>query len=163
MQKTCYKITYNLNLNKYNIYIYNAHTPNLIEVWAYTISAYNVDSYFFWLQAIQDYTKIVPNGRSLLKENVKRRFLPYDDTWFAYNDKRAYSISSTIEDVIQEALQRHASGLEFREYDAGPNIDSQMQSEGFNISIKTDWKNVCRPVIGLHIIMLTRIQKGTYY
>jgi glycogen debranching enzyme len=98
------------------------------------------DSIWWCLQNMQDYTKIVPNGLSLLQETVKRRFLPYDDTWFPHNDKRAYSVSSTIEDVIQEALQRHASGIEFREYDAGPNIDSQMRSEGFNIKIWTDWK-----------------------
>jgi glycogen debranching enzyme len=98
------------------------------------------DSVWFFLQNCQDYTKIVPNGIELLHEKVKRRFLPYDDTWFAHTDKRAYSQSSTIEDVIQEALQRHASGIEFREYDAGPNIDSQMKSEGFNIKIWTDWE-----------------------
>jgi glycogen debranching enzyme len=98
------------------------------------------DSVWWFLQNIQDYTKIVPDGIGLLQENVKRRFLPYDDTWFPHTDKQAYSKSSTIEDVIQEALQRHASGLEFREYDAGPNIDSQMKSEGFNIKIWTDWE-----------------------
>ncbi|KAF2740501.1 glycogen debranching enzyme [Polyplosphaeria fusca] len=98
------------------------------------------DSIWWFLQNIQDYTKIVPNGQNILQEKVKRRFLPNDDTWFAYDDERAYSVSSTIEDVIQEALQRHATGLHFREYDAGPNIDSQMKSEGFDISITTDWK-----------------------
>jgi len=97
------------------------------------------DSVWWFLQNIQDYTKIVPGGLDLLQEKVRRRFLPYDDTWFPHNDKKAYSQSSTIEDIIQEALQRHASGIEFREYDAGPNIDSQMKSEGFNIKIWTDW------------------------
>jgi glycogen debranching enzyme len=98
------------------------------------------DSIWWCMQNIQDYTKIVPNGLSLLQEKVRRRFLPYDDTWFPHNDKRAYSVHSTIEDVIQEALQRHASGIEFREYDAGPNIDSQMRPEGFDIKIWTDWE-----------------------
>ncbi|KAF2854583.1 glycoside hydrolase family 133 protein [Plenodomus tracheiphilus IPT5] len=98
------------------------------------------DSVWWFLQNIQDYTKIVPGGLDLLHDKVKRRFLPYDDTWFPHEDKKAYSQSSTIEDVIQEALQRHASGIEFREHDAGPNIDSQMKSEGFDIKIWTDWK-----------------------
>ncbi len=98
------------------------------------------DSIWWCLQNIQDYTKIVPDGLALLQEQVRRRFLPYDDTWFPYNDKSAYSQSSTIEDVIQEALQQHASGIEFREHDAGPNIDSQMKSEGFDIKIWTDWE-----------------------
>jgi glycogen debranching enzyme len=98
------------------------------------------DSVWWFLQNMQDYTKIVPNGMELLQAKTKRRFLPYDDTWFSHKDKRAYSVSSTMEDVIQEALQRHATGIEFREYDAGPNIDSQMRSEGFNIKIWTDWE-----------------------
>jgi glycogen debranching enzyme len=98
------------------------------------------DSIWWFLQNIQDYTKLCPNGQDLLQDKVKRRFFPYDDTWFPHDDKRAYSKSSTIEDVIQEALQRHASGIDFREYNAGPAIDSQMKSEGFNIKIWTDWE-----------------------
>ena len=97
------------------------------------------DSIWFFLQAIQDYTKMVPNGLDLLQETVDRRFLPYDDTYFEFNDPRAYSKQSTIEDVIQEALQRHATGLSFREANAGPAIDSQMKDEGFNIEIHVDW------------------------
>jgi len=98
------------------------------------------DSVFWFVQNIQDYTKTAPNGMDLLQEKVKRRFLPYDDTWFPHDDKRAYSTFSTIEDIIQEFLQRHASGMDFREYNAGPAIDSQMKSEGFNIKIWTDWE-----------------------
>ncbi|KAK4992236.1 bifunctional 4-alpha-glucanotransferase/amylo-alpha-1,6-glucosidase [Elasticomyces elasticus] len=112
--------------------------PNLLSSGA--LPRYNSrDSIWFFLQNIQDYTKIVPNGIELLQERVKRRFLPYDDTWFAHDDPRAYSKSSSIEDIVQEALQRHATGMHFREYDAGPNIDSQMKSEGFNIDIWVDW------------------------
>jgi glycogen debranching enzyme len=113
--------------------------PNLLS--GGKLPRYNSrDSVWWFLQNIQDYTKIVPNGLDLLQDEAPRRFLPYDDTWFSHDDKRAYSVSSTIEDVIQEALQRHASGIEFREYDAGPNIDSQMTSEGFNIKIWTDFE-----------------------
>ncbi|GKT72877.1 hypothetical protein ColTof4_05300 [Colletotrichum tofieldiae] len=113
--------------------------PNLLSSGA--LPRYNSrDSIWFFLQCIQDYTKFAPNGLDLLKEKVKRRFLPYDDTWFDVEDSRAYSQESTIEDVIQEALQRHASGMSFREANAGPSIDSQMSDEGFNISIKPDWE-----------------------
>lgn len=99
------------------------------------------DSIWFYLQCVQDYTKFAPNGLDLLKETTKRRFLPYDDTWFDTEDPRAYSTESTIEDIIQEALQRHAEGMSFREANAGPQIDSQMSDEGFNIDIKVDWSN----------------------
>ncbi|KAF2474646.1 glycogen debranching enzyme [Lindgomyces ingoldianus] len=113
--------------------------PNLLG--AGKLPRYNSrDSVWWFLQNIQDYTKIVPDGLDILQDKVKRRFFPYDDIWFPPNDKRAYSKSSTIEDVIQEALQRHASGMDFREYNAGPDIDSQMKSEGFNLKIWTDWE-----------------------
>lgn len=98
------------------------------------------DSIWFFLQTVQDYTKMAPNGLDLLKETVDRRFLPYNDTYFEFDDPRAYSQKSSIEEIIQEALQRHATGLSFREANAGPNLDMQMKDEGFNIEIHVDWK-----------------------
>lgn len=97
------------------------------------------DSIWFFLQSIQDYTNMVPNGRDILKEKVKRRFLPYDDSDFEFEDSRAYSRESTIEDIIQEALQIHAGGLSFREANAGPGLDMQMRPEGFQIDVNVDW------------------------
>lgn len=97
------------------------------------------DSIWFFLQTVQDYTKMVPDGQDLLKSKTKRRFLPYDDTYFDFDDPRAYSQESTIEEIVQEALQRHATGLSFREANAGPNLDMQMKDEGFNIEVHVDW------------------------
>lgn len=112
--------------------------PNLLN--SGKLPRYNSrDSVWFFLQNIQDYIAMAPQGQDFLHERVRRRFLPYDDTWFPFDDKRAYSQTSSIEDVIQECLQRHASGLHFREYNAGPELDSQMKSEGFNIDIEPDW------------------------
>lgn len=111
--------------------------PNLLS--SGKLPRYNArDSVWFFLQVIQDFTKIVPDGIDLLDESVKRRFLPYDDTWFAFDDPRAYSKESTIAEVIQEIMQRHATGLHFREYNAGPGLDSQMREEGFNIDVEVD-------------------------
>jgi glycogen debranching enzyme len=97
------------------------------------------DAIWFMLQCIQDYTKTVPNGIEILKEEIPRRFLPYDDTYFEADDPRAYSKTSTLEDIIQEALQRHASGMTYREANAGPGLDQQMKSEGFDQHIYVDW------------------------
>ncbi|KAK5988574.1 Glycogen debranching enzyme [Cladobotryum mycophilum] len=97
------------------------------------------DSVWFFLQFIQDYVQLAPEGTDFLKTKVRRRFLPYDDTWFPTEDPRTYSKESTIEDIIQEALQRHASGMQYREANAGPKIDSQMKDNGFNQEIKVDW------------------------
>lgn len=92
-----------------------------------------------FIQNIQDYVASAPNGLSILSDTVKRRF-PADDTWVPWDDARAYSWSSTVAELIQEILQRHAQGIEFREYNAGPNLDMQMDDRGFNQKIYTDWK-----------------------
>lgn len=112
--------------------------PNLLG--SCKLPRYNSrDSVWFFLQNLQDYVTLVPGGASILGERVKRRFLPYKDEWFPWDDPRAYSQTSSVEDVIQECLQRHASGMHFREYNAGPDLDSQMKPEGFNIDIDVDW------------------------
>jgi glycogen debranching enzyme len=98
------------------------------------------DSIWFFLQTIQDYSRLAPEGLDILKAKTPRRFLPYDDTWFPTDDERAYSQESTIEDIIQEALQRHATGMKYREANAGPGIDSQMKDAGFDQDIKVDWE-----------------------
>ncbi|KAL1956161.1 hypothetical protein VTO42DRAFT_7596 [Malbranchea cinnamomea] len=98
------------------------------------------DSVWFFLQAVQDYATIVPDGVKILEEKVPRRFLPYDDTWFAPDDPRAYSQMSTLAEIVQEILQRHASGISFREHNAGPALDMQMTPDGFQIDIQVDWE-----------------------
>ena len=90
------------------------------------------------VQNIQDYVNMAPNGLSILTELVKRRF-PADDTWVPWDDPRAYAYTSSLAEIIQEILQRHADGISFREYNAGPNLDMQMKDEGFNIAIRVDW------------------------
>ena len=92
------------------------------------------------LQNIQDYASFAPEGLAILSESVRRRF-PLDDTWVAWDGVRAYAYSSTIAEIIQEILQRHADGINFREYNAGPNLDMQMSDKGFDISIVVDWEN----------------------
>lgn len=82
---------------------------------------------------------MAPNGICILSETVLRRF-PADDSWVTWNDPRAYAYTSTIAEIIQEILQRHASGISFREYNAGPNLDTQMKDAGFDIDIYVDWK-----------------------
>ncbi|KAF8543569.1 glucanotransferase domain of glycogen debranching enzyme-domain-containing protein [Trichophaea hybrida] len=113
--------------------------PNLLG--AGRTPRYNArDSIWFFLQAIQDYTKIVPNGHEILQEKTRRRFLPYDDTWFGVDDPRAYSTENAIEEVIQEAMQKHALGIKYKEANAGPNLDRQMKDEGFWVEVQPDWE-----------------------
>lgn len=113
--------------------------PNLLN--SGKLPRYNSrDSVWFFLQNIQDYCNLSPEGTDFLKVKVDRRFLPYDDTWFDVDDPRAYSQKSTIEDMIHECFQRHAEGMHFREHNAGPELDSQMRDVGFNIDLEVDWQ-----------------------
>ena len=98
------------------------------------------DAAWFFLQFVQDYIHLVPKGEDILQEKVKRRF-PLDDTYIPYDDEKAFSVESTLEDIIYEILSRHAKGIKFREANAGTQIDSQMKDEGFNIDIYVDWEN----------------------
>jgi hypothetical protein len=60
-----------------------------------------------------------PNGLAILQDSVKRRF-PADDSWVEWDHPRAFQYESTVADLIQEIIQRHATGIEFREYNVSP-------------------------------------------
>ncbi|VDC00989.1 unnamed protein product [Peniophora sp. CBMAI 1063] len=112
--------------------------PNLLD--SLRNPRYNSrDSPWWMLQNIQDYVSKAPEGVKVLDEVVPRRF-PKDDSWVAWDDERAYAESSTLAEIVQEVLQRHAEGIHFREHNAGPAIDGQMRDEGFNIDIEVDWE-----------------------
>lgn len=64
---------------------------------------------------------MAPNGLTILSDKVKRRF-PADDTWVAWDSPRAYEYESSVAELIQEILQRHAEGIEFREYNVSKNL-----------------------------------------
>ncbi|KAF8159702.1 glycoside hydrolase family 13 protein [Crassisporium funariophilum] len=112
--------------------------PNLLD--SVRNPRYNSrDSPWWMLQNIQDYAHTAPDGHNILTESIKRRF-PQDDSWVAWDDPRAYAYSSTLAEIVQEILQRHVDGINFREYNAGPSLDMQMKDEGFNIQIQVDWE-----------------------
>ncbi|KAG2011571.1 glycogen debranching enzyme [Coprinopsis cinerea AmutBmut pab1-1] len=112
--------------------------PNLLD--SVRNPRYNSrDSPWWMLQNIQDYVKRAPDGLSILSETIKRRF-PKDDTYVPWDDPLAYSQTSTIAEIIQEILERHAQGISFREHNAGPNLDMQMKPEGFDINVYVDWE-----------------------
>lgn len=112
--------------------------PNLLD--AGRNPRYNArDAAWFFAQAVQEYVLHAPDGAKILNEKVSRRF-PLDDTYVTWEDERAFSYESSIKDILFEILSRHAKGISYREANAGPNLDSQMTDEGFNVKVGIDWE-----------------------
>ncbi|KAA1113147.1 hypothetical protein PGT21_022750 [Puccinia graminis f. sp. tritici] len=111
--------------------------PNLLD--SVRTPRYNSrDSPWFMLQLLQEYVKYSKEGEAILSVQVKRRF-PSSDEWVPWDSPTAYSENITVGEVVEEILERHAKGIDFREYNAGPAIDGQMSDKGFNINIHVDW------------------------
>ncbi|XP_061489672.1 glycogen debranching enzyme isoform X1 [Rhineura floridana] len=91
------------------------------------------DAVWWWLQCIQDYCKLVPNGTDILKCPISRMY-PTDDS----PPQSASQKDQPLYEVIQEAMQRHMQGIQFRERNAGPQIDRNMRDEGFNVTAGAD-------------------------
>ncbi|KAK9504313.1 hypothetical protein O3M35_010677 [Rhynocoris fuscipes] len=86
------------------------------------------DAIWWWLYSIREYCKLAPQGYDIFHEPVNRLF-PNDDT-----EKPAFQ-DQELQDVMQEALNKHFQGLCFRERNAGEAIDAHMTSRGFDNQI----------------------------
>ncbi|ALC41670.1 CG9485, partial [Drosophila busckii] len=85
------------------------------------------DAVWWWLHSIKQYVLEAPQGAELLKDKVSRIF-PYDDSQPNAPD----AFDQLLYDVMQEALQVHFQGLQYRERNAGHEIDAHMTDQGFN-------------------------------
>ncbi|KAF6018830.1 AGL [Bugula neritina] len=92
------------------------------------------DAVWWWFQAIQDYCSFVPQGHEIFKEELLRIFHTDDSEPYGAGYK-----TQPLAEVMQEALQRHADGIYFRERNAGKAIDEHMREEGFTVEAGIDW------------------------
>ncbi|XP_053966475.1 glycogen debranching enzyme isoform X1 [Anastrepha ludens] len=88
------------------------------------------DAVWWWLNSIKQYVNEAPQGRNILNDMVSRIF-PYDDSEPHGRGK----FDQKLIDVMQEALQVHFQGLQYRERNAGYEIDAHMTDQGFNNNI----------------------------
>lgn len=110
--------------------------PNLLD--SARKPRYNArDAAWWFTQAVKDYCKAAPEGVDLLQVVVRRRF-PKDDRYVDPSSEEAYVSPSSLGEILHEICQRHANGIHFREWNAGPNLDHAMQDAGFQIDIDTD-------------------------
>ncbi|XP_044753239.1 glycogen debranching enzyme [Coccinella septempunctata] len=93
------------------------------------------DAVWWWLYCIKCYTEEVPDGIKILEDKVSRIF-PTDDS----PPQQPGAMEQSLQDVMQEALNKHLQGLTFRERNAGREIDDQMKWNGFNNQIGVDPK-----------------------
>ncbi|KAJ2235727.1 bifunctional 4-alpha-glucanotransferase/amylo-alpha-1,6-glucosidase [Coemansia sp. RSA 485] len=112
--------------------------PNLLDGGRFP--RYNArDATWFWLQAVQSYCTMAPDGLALLDASVARRFP--NDEFVQWDSDAAFSTSSSVADLVQEIMQRHASGISFREWNAGPALDEHMRDRGFDVNISVDFES----------------------
>jgi glycogen debranching enzyme len=120
------------------------------------------DAAWWWLLAVAEYCRLSDEGTSFLGVEVARRFVPckrytrgekygcdYDkasenahaDEYIEPSNPLTYSYTNTIAELCHEILDRHARGIHFREWNAGPNLDHAMTNIGFDVNIYTLWEN----------------------
>ena len=103
------------------------------------------DAAWWFLQSVVDYCAMAPEGAGILSARLLRRFPSDNQSDYHYGEDgvprykgHQSECMTTLSDVISEILQKHASGISFREWNAGRQIDAHMQEAGFNVEIRLD-------------------------
>lgn len=118
--------------------VYRGLIPNLLD--SSRRPRYNArDATWWFLQALQDYCKYSPGGYEILNENIPLRF-PGGIEYVDFDDERIFKEQKSLKEIVQIIMQSHAEGIHFREWNAGPQLDSVMRSKGFQVDIEVDWR-----------------------
>lgn len=97
------------------------------------------DSTWYFTEALQQYVKSdKQNGKTIFNENIEMQFLDPDLATHYKKVSTGQKSYMKFADIIQHIMQSHASGIDFVEWNAGPQIDSNMKQEGFNVKIRLD-------------------------
>ena len=113
--------------------------PNLLD--SGINSRYNArDATWFFMKSVVDYVEM-SNDYKIFEFDVNMVFL--SDDYNEHNNKKNKNEKKIMKlsDIVHEILQKHAQGINFREWRAGKQIDEQMTDEGFNIKIYLNEEN----------------------
>jgi glycogen debranching enzyme len=110
--------------------LWNGLLPNLLD--SGHNPRYNCrDSCWWFLQAVQDYCLLVPDGISILRDNVPWLFVDSEPPTARDSMGQKRSMLTVMVDI----LEHHLNGVSYREHNAGVSLDRDMQDEGFNVSV----------------------------
>lgn len=93
------------------------------------------DATWFFLQALQDYIKCSDEGAAVLQAEV---FMRYKSDHFEEHSRISEQVKLSVGSIVQAILQKHAIGINFREWNAGTRIDAHMTEHGFDVNIRLD-------------------------
>ena len=126
-------------LKQYAAVMRHGLLPNLFD--SGVNSRFNArDATWFFTKGAIDYIEM-SNDYDILNEEINMVFL--SDNFDEHNHKKSKGETKkmTLSDIFHHILQSHASGINFREWRAGKQIDEQMTDEGFNIKIYLNKEN----------------------
>jgi glycogen debranching enzyme len=113
--------------------LWNGLLPNLLN--SGHNPRYNCrDSCWWFLQAVQDYCTLVPDGISILRENIPHLFIDSEPPV----GQEKLVLKRPMLFVILDILEHHLNGISYREHNAGPGLDRDMRDEGFNVTISVN-------------------------
>ncbi|KAL4459433.1 hypothetical protein ABPG74_018046 [Tetrahymena malaccensis] len=95
------------------------------------------DACWWFVKGVKDYIQFT-NDTQILKKEIKMRFLSDDYMEHYEKEGKGQVKKMLLQDIIFEIFQKHAKGIHFREWKAGWEIDTNMDTEGFNIHLKLD-------------------------
>lgn len=120
------------NLLSFGACVRHGLIPNLLS--GGINSRYNCrDAPWWWLQSIQDYCQMAPDGYKILQADVRKLYR---------HEEAAVDFDSNdlcpLTEVIHEIISKHILGINFRERGAGVNLDKDMTPPGFNVQAGVD-------------------------
>jgi len=111
--------------------LYHGLIPNLLD--SGRRPRYNArDATWYFLQALQDYWRMSPDGTELLQWEVPMRF--NNDIYTDFDDPAIYTNTRKMYEIVDSILEAHCAGIEFTEWNAGYKLDHAMRPEGFHVT-----------------------------